>query len=69
MKGLALVLSKGKPPMAEEEEDYEGEEAPPSSKGGGGSSKQFAKLAAEALADGDVDTAADALVSLVRSCK
>lgn len=71
MKGLALILSpKGSKPGAkpglpsmekEEEPEAEGDEA-------GGSEKEFARLAAEAIGDGDYDAAADALVSLVKAC-
>ncbi len=65
MKGLAIALGlKPKGPMMPEED---GEEAAPDSEEGG-SEKKFARLAAEAIADKDFDAAADALVSLVKSC-
>ncbi len=69
MKGLALVLGapkggskppgepKSAPSMAAAEEDS------------GGSEKEFARIASEAIAAGDHDAAADALVSLVKACK
>lgn len=71
MKGLAAILApkEGKPspfgkepksdpmmPVAEEAEEA-------------GSEVEFAKLASEAIAAGDHDAAADALVSLVKACK
>ncbi len=66
MKGLAIALGlKPKGPMMPEED---GEEEAPASEEGGGSEKKFARLAAEAIADKDFDAAADALVSLVKSC-
>lgn len=65
MKGLAIALGlKPKAPMGPEEES---EETPDSESGG--SEKEFARLAAEAIADKDFDAAADALVSLVKACK
>lgn len=36
--------------------------------GGGGSEMKYARLASEAIADGDHDAAADALVSMVKAC-
>lgn len=65
MKGLAAVLGlKPKGPVPEEDS-----EATEESESGGGSAKSFARLASEAIADGDHDAAADALVSLVKACK
>ncbi len=72
MKGLALIMGMkpkggakappfGKPADEEPEEEAEASE-------GGGSEKEYAKLAAEAIADGDTDAAADALVSMVKAC-
>lgn len=62
MKGLAIALGlKPKGPV-EEESDSDASES-------GGSKKEFARLAAEAISDKDFDAAADALVSLVETCK
>ena len=79
MKGLALILGSkkgpaGKMPMgpASAEPDADESGGPPDSdeddSTSGGSEMKFAKLAADALADGDTETAADALRSLVKSC-
>ena len=63
MKGLAIALGlKPKGPVEEESEAPEASET-------GGSEKEFARLAAESIADKDFDAAADALVSLVKACK
>lgn len=62
MKGLAIAL--GLKPKGPKEDD--GEEAKES--GSGSSEKEYARLASEAIADGDHDAAADALVSLVKAC-
>ncbi len=65
-KGLALILSskapKG-PPAKDEPVEPDADDAE-----SGGSEKQYAKLASEAIADGDHEAAADALVSMVKSC-
>jgi hypothetical protein len=64
MKGLADVLGmKPKGPVVPEEEVA----AEVSEEGG--SKTKFARLAAEAIANKEFDTAADALVSLVEACK
>lgn len=66
--GLAALLlgskggSKG-PPEGEETDLAEPTEAKPES-----TERKFAKLASEAIADGDHEAAADALVSLVKAC-
>lgn len=70
MKGLALILgkaasSKGNAAMSDDDE----EESPDSSSETGSSAKEYARLAAEAIADKDFDGAAEALVSLVRAVK
>ena len=71
MKGLLAILGKGSPskgggPMPDDEEAEES--APASEKGEGGDAKEYAKLVISALKDGDEETAADALVSLVKCC-
>lgn len=62
MKGLAIAL--GQKPKGPVEEDSEKSKESAS----GGSEKEYARLASEAIADGDHDAAADALVSLVKAC-
>lgn len=61
MKGLAALLagagSSGSDAAEESGETAKADET-------GGSARKFARLAAEAIADGDIDAAADALVSL-----
>lgn len=63
MKGLALVLSPKGPPKGDEAAPAEAKES-----AAGGSEKEYARLASEAIADGDHDAAADALVSMVKAC-
>lgn len=70
MAGLADILkgaSMKSPRAPESEEAYE--EAPASEPGKSNSAKGFARIAAQAIADNDIDAAADALESLVRACK
>jgi hypothetical protein len=69
MKGLALIMGmkpkggpKGPPVGAEPEEEEETEAA------AGGSETKFARIASEAIADGDHEAAASALVSMVKAC-
>lgn len=64
MKGLAIALGlKPKGSLSAKEDGEEAEESE-----SGGSEKEYARLASEAIADGDHDAAADALVSLVKAC-
>lgn len=73
MKGLALIMGMkpkggakappfGKP--APDKPEAESAEAPTE----GGAEKEYARIAAEAIADGDTEAAADALVSMVKAC-
>lgn len=67
---LALIMGKGGskgPPAPDDALSSPDEEAPDSE--GGGDAKQYARLAAEALADNDIDGAADSLESLARAVK
>lgn len=69
MKGLAIVLGKPKSekpsPFGKPEEEPE-EEAEESETGS--SEKEFARLASEAIAAGDHDAAAEAIVGVVKAC-
>ena len=71
MKGLALVIGpkKAAPPK---ESGYSGPEGPAEEETEaseeGGSEKEYATLAAEAIAGGDTEAAADAMVSMVKAC-
>jgi len=79
MKGLALIMGMKKgpmgkpmgPPSGQAEPDADESGGPPDADAddsSGGSEMKFAKLAADALADDDTETAADALRSLVKAC-
>lgn len=70
MKGLLAILgSKGPPKLGDSKEMPAKEPAEDAEESETGSSeKEYARLASEAIADGDHDTAADALVSLVKAC-
>lgn len=80
MKGLALILGgakkgpMGKMPMGPTSPEPDADEAggapdaDADDSSSGGSEAKFARIASEAIADGDHDAAADALVSLVKSC-
>jgi hypothetical protein len=65
MKGLALILGKAGSPKGGAAEP-EKPEAPEEKSGS--SEREYARLASEAIADGDHDAAADALVSMVKAC-
>lgn len=72
--GLALLLSKGPPPKGggpmpmKDDEAAESSPDSESAEGEGGDEQQYAKLVISAMKDGDDAGAADALVSLVKSC-
>lgn len=67
MKGLAAILGAKGPAKAPAALEMPGEAVEEEETGG--SAKEFARLASEAIADGDHEAAADALVSLVRAFK
>lgn len=66
--GLALIIGTKGPPKGGPPEPDGDEATEPDGDEGGGSEKEYARLAAEAIADKDTDSAADALVSMVKAC-
>ncbi len=63
MKGLALIIGPKAKAGPEKSEPAEAEESE-----AGGSEKEYARIASEAIADGDHEAASDALVSMVKAC-
>lgn len=79
MKGLALILSGAKKgpmggakpsmgPPSEPDADEVGGPPDADADDSGSSEMKYARIASEAIADGDHDAAADALVSMVKAC-
>lgn len=64
MKGLALIMSPKKGPPEAAEPD--GDEAPDDD--AGGSEMEFARIAADAIAAGDKEAGAEALVKAIKAC-
>lgn len=64
MKGLALILGKGKPAASSSDD----EEEAPESKPGSGMKSEYETAAKDAAKSGDLEALADALMGYARCC-